>query len=136
MLWAYKVTLELFSFMSFKQNYIKKIKSILLYSLVFYLLTPRLVSAQSEAMTVSLSNPLSAENVPQLVGNIISVVLSVIGSLALLAFIVGGVRWLFSGGNSEQVKKGAKTMLYAVIGLFVVFGSYAILSTVITALTG
>lgn len=118
------------------RNYVKKIKRSLLYLLVFYLLVPSVVSAKSKAMTVSLANPLSAENVPQLVGNIVSVVLSVIGSLALLAFIIGGVRWLFSGGNTEQVKKGAKTMLYAVIGLFVVFGSYAILSTIITGLTG
>ncbi len=81
-----------------------------------------------------LKNPLNTKTIPGLIGSIADTVLSIVGSLALLAFVVGGVRWLVSGGKPEQIKKGANTMLYAIIGLFVVFGSYAILKLIIEAL--
>jgi hypothetical protein len=35
--------------------------------------------------------------------------------------IVGGFRILAAAGNEEQVTKGRKTIIYAVIGLLVIF---------------
>ncbi|MFB6181293.1 MAG: pilin [Candidatus Magasanikbacteria bacterium] len=91
---------------------------------------------KSKRKKVSLDNPLQGDikTVPALAGRVIKTILSVIGSVALIAFVVGGVRWLISGGKPEQIKKGAKTMLYAVVGLFVVFGSYGILQLIIKTL--
>ena len=63
-----------------------------------------------------------------------SIILGIVGSLALLAFIVGGVIFLTSGGNAEQVTKGKQIILGAVIGLVIVFASYAIIQFVFTAL--
>ena len=97
---------------------------------------------QKGVEVVSLDNPISycdaktEDCVPVIAGNVIQTILGIVGSLALLAFVVGGFRWLLSGGNEEQIKKGSKTMLYAVIGLFVVFASYGILNTVLSALKG
>ncbi|MFH1187975.1 MAG: hypothetical protein V1688_03905 [bacterium] len=62
--------------------------------------------------------------------------LGVVGTLSLAVFIYGGGVWLASGGNQEQVKKGKDAFIYALVGLAVVFGSYAILNLIITALTG
>jgi len=62
------------------------------------------------------------------------ILLGFVGSLALLAFIVGGVIFLTSGGNAEQVTKGKQIILGAVIGLVIVFASYAIIQFVFTAL--
>ena len=57
--------------------------------------------------TVSLTNPLGtgAENtsIPVLLGKIISSVLGIVGSLALVMFIYGGVTWMLSVGNQEQI---------------------------------
>ncbi|PSO46040.1 MAG: hypothetical protein BRC22_00125 [Parcubacteria group bacterium QH_9_35_7] len=102
-----------------------------------FIFSPQSVQAQNNSQQkVPLNNPLNAETVPGLIGSITSTLLSIVGSLALLAFVVGGVRWLVSGGKPEQIKKGANTMLYAIIGLFVVFGSYAILRLIIRTITG
>jgi hypothetical protein len=62
----------------------------------------------------------------QLLINIFGFVLGIVGSLALLIFIYGGVLFLFSGGNSEQIEKGKKALAGAVIGLIIVFASYLI----------
>ncbi len=65
---------------------------------------------------------------------VISKVLGVIGALALAAFVYGGVMWLISGGNEEKVKTGMHAMMYAAIGILVIFAAYAILSTVLKGL--
>ena len=48
------------------------------------------------------------------------------GSLALLAFIYGGLMFLLSAGVSERVNKGRQIITGAIIGLVIVFGSYTI----------
>ena len=60
--------------------------------------------------------------------------LGVVGSLALVMFIYGGVVFLLSRGNSDQVKKGQEIILGAVTGLVIVFASHAIIQLVFTAL--
>ena len=94
----------------------------------------------SSAPTVKLQNPLGEglerTDLRIILGEVIKKALTVLGSLTLLVFIAGGVMWLTSGGSEEKVAKGSKTMLYAVIGIFVIFAAYAILNTVIKTLTG
>ena len=89
--------------------------------------------------TVDLVNPIQSEtfdvNKPQdIIGNIIASVVGILGALILLVFIYGGFLWVTSGGKPERIKKGRDTMLWAVIGLFLIFAAYAILSTVIQGL--
>ena len=55
-------------------------------------------------------------------------IFGIIGSLALLMFIYGGVMFLISAGNSEKVEQAKKIITGAVIGLVIVFASYAIIS--------
>ena len=61
-------------------------------------------------------------------------VLGFIGSIALLVFIYGGVMFLISAGNSEKVQQAKQIIIGAVIGLVIVFASYAIIQFVFTAL--
>lgn len=56
------------------------------------------------------------------------------GALALLMFVIGGFQWLTAAGNAEKVKKGRDTLMWAVLGLVVIFSSYAILRAVFTTL--
>lgn len=50
--------------------------------------------------------------------NLISAVLS---ALALLMFIVGGLFWIFSGGNEQRIETGKKIIIGTISGLAVVF---------------
>jgi len=87
---------------------------------------------------VCLNNPLTGDQSsisPQtLIGRIISAVLGLVGSLALLMFIYGGFTWMTAAGNSEKVEKGKQIILWAVIGLAVIFTSYAMVKFVFTSL--
>jgi hypothetical protein len=49
-------------------------------------------------------------------------------------FLMGGFAWLTAGGNEERVKKGSQTMLWAAIGVAVVFASYIIVSQWLTGI--
>ncbi len=71
-----------------------------------------------------------------IVGYMLRQALTILGSIALVVFLVGGAYWLTSAGNAERVKKGSQTMVWAAIGMFVIFASYGILSAVIGGLTG
>ncbi len=65
---------------------------------------------------------------------IANIILSIVGSLSFLAFVVGGMTFLLSAGNQDQVNKAKAIMFGAVAGLIVVFVSYSIISFVLSAL--
>lgn len=86
---------------------------------------------------VCLPNPLgkSGTDIPILLGKIISSVLGVVGSLALVMFIYGGITWMLSAGNQEQVTKGKNILIWATIGIVIIFSAYALVKFVLTTVT-
>lgn len=70
----------------------------------------------------------------QLAVNVSEKILGLVGSLALLAFVYGGIMFLISGGNSEKVEKGKQILIGAVVGLVIVFTSYMIIQFTMSAL--
>ena len=117
-----------------------KLKKIALISLLaIVLLTGVLTIAQAAECapgTTCLENPLGPENLTmeQLYGRIIYGFMAGTGALALLMFVIGGFQWLTAAGNAEKIKKGRDTLMWAVLGLVVIFSSYAILRAVFTTL--
>ncbi|HSD12074.1 MAG TPA: pilin [Patescibacteria group bacterium] len=82
-----------------------------------------------------LTNPLgSGVTIETLAGRAVRGFIGLSGSFALLMFVYGGFMWVTSAGNPEKVKKGKQIFTYAVIGLVVIFGAYAFLTTFINAL--
>jgi|GEM_PF-762591 len=67
---------------------------------------------------------------------IVTAVLGIIGLIAVLYLIYGGVLYLTSGGNEEQVGKAKNVILYAIIGVIIIVLSYAIVSWVFTKFFG
>ncbi len=70
----------------------------------------------------------------QLIINVAQFILGISSSLALLAFVYGGVMFLISSGNNERVTKAKQIIGGAVIGLVIVFASYIIIDFVFKAL--
>lgn len=66
--------------------------------------------------------------------NVANIILGLVGALALVVFIYGGVRMLTSGGNAESVTAGKKSIMGAVVGIVLVFGSYTIITFAINKL--
>jgi hypothetical protein len=61
-------------------------------------------------------------------------ILGIVGSLALLAFVAGGLMMMLSAGNPEWVTRGKQTLIGAVVGLVIVFTSYTIIYFVFKSL--
>ena len=78
------------------------------------------------------SNPSSQKNLDGGLKQIVNVLLFVIGAIAVIMIVVGGLRYVISGGDSSQVKAAKDKILYAVIGLVVALLAYAIVNFVIT----
>lgn len=89
---------------------------------------------QNNTSPISLSNPLKTDSVPALVGQIISAGLGIVGSLALIMFIYGGITWMTASGNEQSVTKGKNIIIWATLGLVVIFSSYALVRFVIQAI--
>ena len=87
------------------------------------------------AHAVTLINPLGETDVRVLFGRVISAALSVVGSFALLMVVYGGILWMTSRGDAKMIQKGKDTLTWAVLGLAVIFASYAIVNALITGLT-
>ncbi len=99
---------------------------------------PSACAASSNTGTVQLNNPLTggpnSVGIPTLLGTVINVVLGVTGSLALVMFIFGGLTWMTSAGNSERVSKGKNILIWAAIGLVIIFSAYALVKFVFTSI--
>lgn len=54
-----------------------------------------------------------------------NIMLAVIGAVAVIMLIVGGFRYVVSGGDSSSVETAKNTILYAIVGLVVAFLAYA-----------
>lgn len=59
---------------------------------------------------------------------IMKIILGLVGSLSLLAFVYGGVTFLLSAGNSKKVEDGINTIKAAVVGLLITFASVLIIN--------
>ena len=85
---------------------------------------------------IHLDNPLSVDTPQELIGTVINAALGIIGSIALIMFIYGGFIWLTSSGNEQKVTQGRNILMWAAIGLVIIFLSYALVKFVITDLIG
>jgi hypothetical protein len=63
--------------------------------------------------------------------DIVNILLFIIGTISVIMIIVGGLRYVLSGGDQNSVKAGKDTILYAVIGLVVAIMAYAIVNFVL-----
>lgn len=59
---------------------------------------------------------------------------AIVSIIAIVMIMVGGLRYLTAGGNPSAVTSAKETILGAVIGLFLTFGSYILLQTINPAL--
>lgn len=67
--------------------------------------------------------------------NVVNVLLFLLGAIAVIMIIIGGIRYATSNGDSGAIKGAKDTILYAVIGLIVAILAYAIVNFVVDAFT-
>jgi len=65
--------------------------------------------------------------IPNMVPVIIQVILIIAALVALVFLIIGGIKWITSGGDKTAVESARNTITSALLGLLVVFAAWAIL---------
>ena len=80
---------------------------------------------------VTVGNPDSMETMVQ---KILTAVFTVIGIVAVVMIVLGGVNYTTSQGDPSKVKKAKDTILYGVIGLVVALMAFAIVNFVLNSL--
>lgn len=69
-----------------------------------------------------------------MLAGIINTALYFLGGIAVLLFLYGGFLWFTSQGNDDKINSAKKIMGSAVVGLAIIFASYAAAQFVITQL--
>jgi hypothetical protein len=62
---------------------------------------------------------------------ITDVLLFILGAVSVIMIIIGGLRYVISGGNSANVTAAKNTILYAIVGVVIALLSYAIIKFVL-----
>lgn len=70
-----------------------------------------------------------------LIGNVFSIILTVIGLGAFIMFVIGSFRWMLSGNDSKGVETAKNTMTFAIIGIVVALSGFIILN-LLSSFTG
>jgi hypothetical protein len=60
-----------------------------------------------------------------------NVMLFIVGAISVIMVIVGGLRYVVSGGNSANITAAKNTILYAVVGLIIAVLAYAVINFVL-----
>jgi ABC-type Fe3+ transport system permease subunit len=71
---------------------------------------------------------LENSSVVEVVATFVALALIFATVLCLIFIIVGGITFILSAGNEEKIRKAVHTIRYSIIGLFVSFIAYFIVS--------
>lgn len=74
-------------------------------------------------------------DIAQVIVNIGTFIMGIVGSVFLIMFIIGGFIWMTANGNQNRVQKGLDTIRDAFVGALLVLGAYIIVNTVISLIT-
>jgi hypothetical protein len=75
-------------------------------------------------------DPLTTKN--GLIWKVTIVIASVAGIVAVIVLVIGGIRFISSNGDAEQIKQAKNTIVYAIIGLAVIVLGQSIIMFVLS----
>lgn len=79
----------------------------------------------------SCDEPAEGPNVQSTIALVINILSWIVGIIAVIMIIIGGLRYITSAGDSNNTKGAKDTILYAIIGLVVVAMAQVIVRFVI-----
>ncbi len=76
--------------------------------------------------------PSSTSDIGAGLGNAIKLIMGIMGGLAIVFLLIGSIQMALSAGDTKRYTDARNTILYAVVGLVVAIGAYAIVTFVTT----
>ncbi|MBI2644639.1 hypothetical protein HYW94_00470 [Candidatus Uhrbacteria bacterium] len=74
----------------------------------------------------------TATSIQTFIGYGIQAILGVVGAVFFGILVYGGILWMFSDGDQNKITKARGMIFYAIAGILVVLGAYAITSFITT----
>lgn len=72
----------------------------------------------------------------KIIGSAVNVLLFAAFVIALIFLVIGGIRWIVSGGDKEGTTKARETVTSALIGLAVVLAAWVLINIILKYFTG
>ncbi|MFA6130817.1 MAG: hypothetical protein WC730_00950 [Patescibacteria group bacterium] len=98
-----------------------------------FILSTGLIAFPCIAQAVALTNPLGITDPRLIAARIIQGALSVLGTVALVMFMYGGLLWIISMGKPEQIKQGQSILIWTTLGLILIAGAYVAVDAIFNA---
>lgn len=68
------------------------------------------------------------------VSNVLMAIYGIVGILAVVMIVVGGVKYMTSQGDPGKIQSAKNTIMYSIIGLVIVLAAFAITDFILSAL--
>lgn len=82
--------------------------------------TSTLQVSSTNSTTSCAFSDVNDDNVNRLITKIINIMSTIVGVIAVIMIIIGGFRYITSGGDTTKVSGAKNTILYGLIGLVIV----------------
>ena len=92
------------------------------------------INANTEYITATDSQNTTGSTLTDTIKIIINVIIGVVGLVAVVMIIVGGISFTTSQGDSGKVAKARNTVLYGIVGLVVAILAFAIVNFVLSSI--
>lgn len=93
----------------------------------------KLLAAATEA-TINLKpqgyDSITNLTIPSLISGLIRLVVVVAAIIFFFILVIGGIRWIASGGDKAQTEAARNQITAALVGLVIVFAAWAILALI------
>ena len=73
----------------------------------------------------------NTRDLPTFIKSIVNILLFVVGAISVIVIVIGGIRYVTSAGDSNQISGAKNTILYAVVGVVIALMAYAIVNFVL-----
>lgn len=84
------------------------------------------------AQTINVPKPrtVTFENLGSLIGGAVGLIIIIALIITFFFLIVGGIKWITSGGDKAQVEEARNQITNAIIGLAIVIAAWAIMKLI------
>ena len=112
---------------------------IFLFALIFILIIPYFVFAGAldnlkMVGGIGYQRDIDEFTVGEVAGLIVATLFSILGIVFTFLMLYGGYNWMIAAGDNSKVEKAKDTIKRAIIGLIIIFASWAIASFVLARL--
>lgn len=88
--------------------------------------------ASLQISTPANCNPAAGSSLDGIIKDVLNLISVIVGIIAVIMIVIGGLKYVMSGGESSKVSGAKDTILFAIVGLVVVALAQVIVHFVLT----